>query len=146
MAYDIQICIDCKNAHDQADWWAETLGWPVEETNQDFIDEMLAKGFASPDDVIDHNGTRMWAAGAAVLQPVPPGSPVTPMRILFQPVPEPKTVKDRIHLDIRLSGEDINATRAALEARGATFLWEASQGPHLWYTMADPEGNEFCIS
>ena len=146
MAYDIQICIDCENAHDQADWWAETLGWPVEETNQDFIDEMLAKGFATPDDVIDHNGVRMWKAGSAILQPVPRVSPVAPMRILFQPVPEPKTVKDRIHLDIRLSGDDINATRAALEARGAKFLWEASQGTHLWYTMADPEGNEFCIS
>ncbi|MSR97811.1 VOC family protein [Arthrobacter sp. BL-252-APC-1A] len=146
MAYDIQICIDCEDAHTQADWWAETLGWPVEETDQAFIDEMLDKGYASPDEVIEHNGVRMWSAGSAVLQPVPAGSPVAPLRILFQPVPEPKTVKDRIHLDIRLSGDDINATRAALEARGAKFLWEASQGPHLWYTMADPEGNEFCIS
>lgn len=33
-----------------------------------------------------------------------------------------------------------------VEARGATFLWEASQGPYAWVTMADPEGNEFCIS
>ncbi|MBD7995631.1 VOC family protein [Arthrobacter sp. Sa2CUA1] len=146
MAYDIQICIDCENAHAQADWWATTLGWPVEETNQGFIDDMLAKGYASPDDLIEHNGVRMWRGGSAILQPVPDASPVTPMRILFQPVPEPKTVKDRIHLDIRLAGADKDAIRADLEARGAKFLWEANEGPHAWYTMADPEGNEFCIS
>ncbi|MCC3281351.1 MULTISPECIES: VOC family protein [Arthrobacter] len=146
MAYDIQICIDCENAHAQADWWAQTLGWPVEEPDQDFIDEMLAKGYAAPEDLIEHNGVRMWNAGSAILQPVPAGSALAPTRILFQPVPEPKTVKDRIHLDIRLAGDDVDATRSALEARGAKFLWEARQGPHLWYTMADPEGNEFCIS
>ena len=146
MAYDIQICIDCENAHAQADWWATTLGWPVEETNQGFIDDMLAKGYASPDDLIEHNGVRMWRGGSAILQPVPDASPVTPMRILFQPVPEPKTVKDRIHLDIRLAGADRDAIRADLEERGAKFLREASEGPHAWYTMADPEGNEFCIS
>nr|WP_230085698.1 VOC family protein [Arthrobacter alpinus] len=33
-----------------------------------------------------------------------------------------------------------------VEARGATSLWEASQGPYAWVTRADPEGNEFCIS
>ena len=67
-------------------------------------------------------------------------------RILFQIVPEEKTVKNRIHWDVRLAGADKDAVRATLEARGATFLWSASQGPHSWHTMADPEGNEFCIS
>jgi len=61
-------------------------------------------------------------------------------------VPEGKTVKNRVHWDVRLDGDDKDALRAKLEARGATFLWEASEGPHSWYTMADPEGNEFCIS
>jgi predicted enzyme related to lactoylglutathione lyase len=52
-----------------------------------------------------------------------------------------------MHLDVRLQpGSSLDEVRASLEARGATFLHEASQGPHRWFTMADPEGNEFCIS
>ncbi|NKX51819.1 VOC family protein [Arthrobacter deserti] len=66
-------------------------------------------------------------------------------RILFQDVPEPKTVKDRLHLDVRLDGEDKDAVRSRLQARGAVFLHEGRQGPRSWYTTADPEGNEFCI-
>jgi hypothetical protein len=36
--------------------------------------------------------------------------------------------------------------RDALVARGATFLYSQSQGPFSWHTMADIEGNEFCVS
>ena len=54
-----------------------------------------------------------------------------------------KAGKNRMHLDLRGSS-DVDALRAFLEARGATRLWEASQGPHRWVTWADPEGNEFC--
>jgi hypothetical protein len=35
---------------------------------------------------------------------------------------------------------------AGLTSRGATYLHTSSQGPHTWVTMADPEGNEFCVS
>ena len=42
--------------------------------------------------------------------------------------------------------QDKDDVRVALEARGAKYLWTAKQGPHEWHTMADPEGNEFCIS
>jgi hypothetical protein len=35
---------------------------------------------------------------------------------------------------------------SGLTARGAQFLHRASQGPHSWVTLADPEGNEFCVS
>lgn len=144
MTYSIQVAIDCSNAHAQADWWAETLGWVVEPTNQDFIDEMLAKGFAKESDVIEHNGVRVWKDGAAICRPDEVGAKGR-QRLLFQPVPEPKTVKDRIHLDINLDGDDKDALRSTLESRGARFLYQANQGPHVWYTMADPEGNEFCI-
>jgi predicted enzyme related to lactoylglutathione lyase len=63
----------------------------------------------------------------------------------FQEVPETKTVKNRMHLDIRVGGDDAEAVRDALVARGATILHTGSQGPHTWVTMADPEGNEFCV-
>ena len=69
-----------------------------------------------------------------------------PRRLLFQTVADEKTTKNRVHWDVRLDGRDKDEVRAALEARGATFLWTASQGPLEWHTMADPEGNEFCIS
>ena len=66
--------------------------------------------------------------------------------MLFQRVPEAKTVKNRMHLDVRIGDDDLETVRAALEARGATYLHTASQGPHSWITMTDPEGNEFCVS
>jgi hypothetical protein len=37
------------------------------------------------------------------------------------------------------------AEQTALVSRGATALHEASQGPHHWTTLADPEGNDFCV-
>jgi hypothetical protein len=60
-------------------------------------------------------------------------------------VPEPKTVKNRLHLDLRGEGS-ADARVKALTERGAVCLHTASQGPHTWVTMADPEGNEFCVT
>lgn len=142
---NIQICVDCTDAHGQADWWAETLDWTLEPTDQDFIQSMLDQGFARPEDVMERGGVLVWREGAAICPRDQVGKEGR-LRILFQPVPEPKTVKDRIHLDVRLEGRDRDEARAALEKRGASFLYEARQGPQSWYTMADPEGNEFCIS
>jgi len=61
-------------------------------------------------------------------------------------VPEPKTVKDRIHLDIHTSEGERDRVVAWCVEHGARVLWEGSQGPHTWITLADPEGNEFCVS
>lgn len=145
MTYNIQVVVDSSDPHTQADWWAETLGWVVEPTDQAFIDKMLAEGYATEGDVIKHNGIRVWKTGEAVCRPEEQGQK-NRQRILFMKVPEPKTVKDRIHLDIHLGGDDRDAVRAALENRGARLLHQGNEGPHVWYTMADPEGNEFCIS
>ena len=145
MAYRIQVAVDCRDPHAQADWWAETLGWTVEPTDESFIRSMIAAGYATDADTKIHRGQLVWVDGAAICPPDDVGRKGR-QRILFQPVPEPKTVKDRIHLDINLDGDDKDEVRARLESRGAEFLWEAQQGPHSWYTMADPEGNEFCIS
>jgi len=65
---------------------------------------------------------------------------------LFQLVPEPKTVKNRIYLDVRVGKDNIERVLEDVQERGATFLHRASQGPHSWVTVADPEGNEFCIT
>ena len=64
----------------------------------------------------------------------------------FVQVPEPKTAKNRIHLDIHVAAEERDMQIARLIALGATKLWDGQQGPQTWVTLADPEGNEFCIS
>jgi hypothetical protein len=146
MGLNIQITVDCKNPHDLADWWAETLDWAVEPQDEGFIRSMIEQGFASEADTITHNGKLVWRDGAAIRPTEELDAKQPARRLLFQTAPEEKTVKNRVHWDVRLDGRDKDEVRAELEARGATFLWTASQGPHSWHTMADPEGNEFCIS
>jgi predicted enzyme related to lactoylglutathione lyase len=65
---------------------------------------------------------------------------------LFPRLEEEKTVKNRMHLDVRIGTDDVEAAVGKLVARGARFLHEGRQGPHTWVTLADPEGNEFCVS
>jgi hypothetical protein len=66
--------------------------------------------------------------------------------MFFQQVPEPKTTKNRVHLDLRPDGDvDLDALRASLVERGATRIGGGQQGPHAWVVMQDPEGNEFCV-
>ncbi|MBT2549490.1 VOC family protein [Arthrobacter sp. ISL-65] len=146
MGLNIQIAIDCKHPHDLADWWAETLEWSVEPQDEGFIRSMISQGFATEDQTMAHNGKLVWKDGAAIRPTEELDTKAPARRLLFQTVPEQKTIKNRVHWDVRLDGRDKDDARAELEARGATFLWTASQGPHEWHTMADPEGNEFCIS
>ncbi len=78
----------------------------------------------------------------------PPGSPedgIVP-DLLFLAVPEGKTVKNRLHLDLRVGEADHETVVGRLLERGATELHRGRQGPHSWVTMADPEGNEFCVA
>jgi Glyoxalase-like domain len=141
MAFDFQVAIDCAAPHELADWWAEALGWQVEPQDESFIRRMIEAGHASDDDTIRHHGALVWKEGAAINSP-DPGRP----RVLFQVAPEPKTVKNRVHLDVRVGADRREAEVARLLGVGATELWRASQGPHEWVTMADPEGNEFCVA
>ncbi|MEV2213979.1 VOC family protein [Streptomyces sp. NPDC050997] len=62
--------------------------------------------------------------------------------LLFVPVPESKTVKNRLHLDFR--PEDQEAEVARLIALGARHA-DVGQGEQSWVTLLDPEGNEFCV-
>jgi predicted enzyme related to lactoylglutathione lyase len=81
-------------------------------------------------------------AGAyAVL--VPDGRPGP--KLLLQHVPEAKTVKNRMHLDIETPDIDVEAAR--LEALGASRVSADHVHEHgtTWILMADPEGNEFCV-
>ncbi len=99
-----EVVIDSSDAEASATWWATRFGVS-----------------AGHDD--DHPW--WWVEGV-------PGMAFE--SLVFAPVPEPKTVKNRIHWDVR---GDV----AELEAAGATVLWSQPD----WVTMADPEGNEFCV-
>jgi predicted enzyme related to lactoylglutathione lyase len=76
-----------------------------------------------------------------LLAPEDPGAP----NVILQRVPEPKTVKNRMHLDLKAA--DIEAEAARLEAIGAKRLDAAPFEEHggAWIRMLDPEGNEFCV-
>ena len=90
--------------------------------------------------------------GASLVDPDGVGPAVSFLR-----VPEAKTVRNRMHIDIRVAGEPpwdmaereqlIRAKAAALATVGATQLREEFYGEHLGHVvMLDPEGNEFCVA
>ena len=109
------LCIDAHDPGTIASFWQSALGW--------------RRTFEKEDEV--------------VLEP-PAGSPedrVAP-DLLFLKVPEGKTVKNRLHLDLR--PEDQAAEVARLEALGARRV-SVGQGEVSWVVMADPEGNEFDV-
>ncbi len=141
MAYTFQVTVDCSDPHTLADWWAEALGWQVEPSDEAFIRKMVDAGHASDSDTKTHRGVLVWREGQAINHP--DGSAP---RMLFQLVPESKTVKNRMHVDVRVGEENIEREIGRLAAAGATELHRGRQGPHWWVTMADPEGNEFCVS
>jgi Glyoxalase-like domain len=62
--------------------------------------------------------------------------------LLFARVPEPKTTKNRLHLDLRPIDQEAEVARLiGLGARHA----DVGQGDETWVVLADPEGNEFCV-
>jgi catechol 2,3-dioxygenase-like lactoylglutathione lyase family enzyme len=109
------LCIDSTDPARTAGFWQSALGW--------------RRTFEREDQV--------------VLEP-PEGSPedgVSP-DLLFLKVPEGKTVKNRLHLDLR--PVDQAAEVARLEALGARRV-DVGQGTASWVVMADPDGNEFDV-
>jgi hypothetical protein len=89
-------------------------------------------------------------SASAVVDPAGTGP-----RIFFQRVPEPKTVKNRVHLDLNVSSgrgaplaerkRQVNAEVERLESFGARPLYSKEERGEYHVTMADPEGNEFCV-
>ena len=66
------------------------------------------------------------------------------LTILFEPVPEPKVAKNRLHLDVRPVGASQEEELERLRSLGATDA-DVGQGEQTWVVLADPEGNEFCL-
>ena len=140
MSATIQVAFDCVDPHRQCAFWAAVLGYEVPDV-ADIVERARAAGYATDDDTSVFDGKVVWKTVAACSDP----SAVGP-RLLFQQVPEDKVAKNRVHLDVRMAEDAREAEVARLTALGATWLHEGRFGPEIWITMADPEGNEFCVS
>lgn len=139
--WDLQMAVDCEDPHEQAHWWAEALGWEVEPQDEAFIQSMLDQGRAEDSDVRTFRGGLVWKIGAAINHPDGHHP-----RVLFQAVPEPKIIKNRVHWDLRsASGSADEADVERIVALGAKRIGEGRLGPATWVVLEDPEGNEFCI-
>jgi hypothetical protein len=112
-----EIVVDSADPHRLAQFWAEVLGWVVTDADDD--------------------GVEIRPEGTDARTSIVPS-------LLFQPVPEGKVVKNRLHLDVNGFDADQGAELERLLALGATHV-DIGQGEQHWYVLADPEGNEFCL-
>ncbi|MER7007441.1 VOC family protein [Dactylosporangium sp. NPDC000555] len=143
-ARTVQITFDCADPARMARFWAEALGYRLQDPPEGFGSwEQALEAMGLPPE--RHNDA------SAVLDPEGAGP-----RLFFQRVPEGKRAKNRVHLDVRAApGLEGDARMAALEAEaerlvshGATRLGHHEPDPPLGaghIVMADPEGNEFCL-
>ncbi|UED84753.1 VOC family protein [Streptomyces profundus] len=145
-----KLVIDCANAHRQADFWAAALEYRRED-NGPLVERLRAGGQLAEEAVVEHRGRLEFRGFAAVRHPDDPFDEASDIglgrRLLFQEVPEPKTVKNRLHIDIHGERGQLEPLVARLEGLGASRVREEDQDPAgHWWIMLDPEGNEFCAS
>jgi hypothetical protein len=149
MATPYKIVFDCADPNLLAEFWAEALGYVVED-NSTLIKHLLDTGTVSADAVVEVDGRPYFQEAVAIRDPDDPFDPFSGSgrggRVLFQVVPEAKTVKNRVHLDLHVGADRRDAVVARLTDLGGRALWEGQEGPSSWVTMADPEGNEFCVA
>lgn len=110
------VSVDSTDPRVPAAFWEAALGWRRTYEVDDEI--VLEPAEGSPEDGVSPD-------------------------LLFLKVPENKSVKNRLHLDLRPTDRDAEVAR--LEGLGATQV-SVGQGPDVtWVVMADPDGNEFCV-
>ncbi len=143
MATPIQVTFDCADPAAQAEFWAEALGYVVQPPPPTFESWSQAlEAWGVPKD--------LWNSRSAVVDPDGSGP-----RVFFQRVPEGKTAKNRVHLDLHVAvgatGEErrriCEAEAQRLVQLGATVqrVVEPEGMSELCIVMQDPEGNEFCV-
>ncbi|MEU7913747.1 VOC family protein [Microbispora bryophytorum] len=146
MTLDWKLVIDCADPHAQAAFWAQALGYEVED-NSALVGRLLAAGVVGEEAVTpDHAAFRTLRAVRHPDDPVDPDSGTgLGRRILFQEVPEPKAGKNRLHIDLHAGPERRDAEVDRLTALGATVLRVVREPGGHHVIMADPEGNEFDV-
>jgi hypothetical protein len=132
MAHGIQLTFDAADPPALATFWALALGY-VEQPPPPGFDTWEDFGAAN-----DIPPERMGDYGA-VIDPDGAGP-----RLLFLKVPEPKTAKNRMHMDVVV--EDRDAHVALLVEAGGKAIDSRSEMGGEWTVMEDPEGNEFCVA
>ena len=143
MAVSVQVVMDCADPRAIAKFWAELLGYQEQPPPPGFDSwPAFLKAQNIPED--------QWDGFNAVVDPEGKGP-----RIFFQRVPEGKTVKNRVHLDVNVGGgygapEEERKRRIAEAAEkviglGGKQLREMNERGEYWRVMQDPEGNEFCL-
>jgi Glyoxalase-like domain len=143
MAIRLQVVFDAADPPKLAAFWGEAIGY-VEEDPPDGFESWEAWAVANdlPREDWDRYDSRVDPDGAGP-------------RLFFQRVPEPKTAKNRVHLDLDVSGgretpiEDrrrrvADAVERAVAA-GATRVKAYDEAGQHWVVLQDPEGNEFCL-
>ncbi len=150
MDLTLQMTIDCADPQRMVAFWTEALG---------YVPEPPPGGHAT--------WREYWRATGVPDQELPPGAGDTPEsivdpagrgpRVWFQVVPEAKTVKNRLHLDLNVGGgrgvplpvrtRRVAGTVERLVAAGATVLRtkDAPDEERYAVVLQDPEGNEFCV-
>ncbi len=143
MANRFQVTFDAAHPPSLARFWALALG---------YVDDPPPDGYDSWDDWCDAVGipTEERESRWALVDPEGTGP-----RLFFQRVPEGKAAKNRVHLDVAVSGgpavplEDrrpiVDDKVAELIAAGASQLDRHDLADDYWIVLADPEGNELCI-
>ena len=142
MAHGFQVTFDAADPIVVAEFWAGALGYIVQPPPEGFETwEEFADSVGIPEEDRDNL--------AAVIDPDGAGP-----RLLFQKVPEGKTVKNRVHLDVNVTERDtpdedrrtaVDAEVERLIALGATRLDDFDDQTGMWTVMQDVEGNEFCV-
>ncbi|MEV7345534.1 VOC family protein [Streptomyces sp. NPDC093544] len=143
-----KLVIDAADPHAQADFWAAALGYRVED-NSALVERLLGLGALPAEATVESHGHRAFRDLIAVRHPDDPYEEETGTglgrRLLFQRVPEPKTVKNRLHLDLHAGAERRSDEVARLEGLGAAVLRQVKEPGGEWVVLTDPEGNEFCV-
>ncbi|KUL46038.1 hypothetical protein ADL22_11000 [Streptomyces sp. NRRL F-4489] len=144
-----KVVFDASDPHRQALFWAEALDYVVED-NSALIRRLLSAGAIEDDLCLEFQGRLFWRDAAAVRHPGDPVDPVSGAglgrRLLFNRVPETKSGKNRLHLDVHAGPEAREATVARLQAHGATLVRHVKEQGGEWSVLADPEGNEFDVA
>jgi hypothetical protein len=133
-----QVTFDCADPHAQAAFWVGVFGSQV-ENHSELVDHLVAAGRIPAEDMITIAGRSAFRDVAACSDP----TGVEP-RLFFQRVPEGKTCKNRVHLDVHVDEDRKTAEAERLVALGAQVVDEnTDRGPRT--IVQDPEGNEFCL-
>ncbi len=142
MATPVQIVFDCAEPDRLVKFWASALGYEIQappEGHASWEEFLVAIGIPEEE----------WGAASAIVDPDGIGP-----RIYFQRVPEPKSVKNRVHLDVNIGGRDtppdesrrrVDAEAERLVELGAVRDRTYDERGEYWVAMYDPEGNEFDI-